>query len=105
MSAFPIRRSALILGVLALSACFSPPMPAAPSTPPPPPSVPGFVTDLPAFERFVAGHPTPAEFRVRYPDVQLVMPGDISTKEFRMNNSRYFAQLDAQGRIVGGRFM
>jgi hypothetical protein len=33
------------------------------------------------------------------------MPGDITTKEMRLNNSRYFAELDADGRIVGGRFM
>jgi hypothetical protein len=67
--------------------------------------VPGHVQDLPAFERFIATRPTPAQFRARYPDVLLVMPGDITTKEMRLNNSRYFADLDADGRIVGGRFM
>lgn len=67
--------------------------------------MPGYVQDLPAFERFIATRPTPAQFRARYPDVQLVMPGDITTKEMRLNNSRYFAELDADGRIVGGRFM
>ncbi len=67
--------------------------------------VSGFVTDLAAFERFIAAQPTAAQFRAAYPDVQLVMPGDITTKEFRMNNSRYFAQFDADGRITGGKFM
>ncbi|HEX4896459.1 MAG TPA: hypothetical protein VFV11_09040 [Solimonas sp.] len=96
---------ALFAAFLALTACAKPPMPAPPTTPPPTPPVAGFVTDLPGFERFIATAPTPAEFRARYPDVLLVLPGDIATKEFRMNNSRYFAKLDAQGRINGGRFM
>lgn len=67
--------------------------------------VAGFVTDLPAFERFIASRPTAEAFRAAYPDVQLVMPGDITTKEFRSNNSRYYAAFDAEGRITGGRFM
>jgi len=68
-------------------------------------SVPGKVTDLASFERFIAGQPTPAQFQARYPDVQLILPGTIATKEFRSDNSRYFAKLDAQGRISGGSFM
>ncbi|MDP3858778.1 MAG: hypothetical protein Q8Q73_13555 [Stagnimonas sp.] len=64
----------------------------------------GFVTDLAAFEQFIAGRPTPAQFQARYPDLVLVLPGQIASKEFRMNNSRYFGQLDAQGRISGGKF-
>lgn len=67
--------------------------------------VSGFVTDVTAFEAFIATRPSAAQFRAAYPDVQLVMPGDITTKEFRMNNSRYFAQFDADGRITGGKFM
>jgi len=66
--------------------------------------VAGFVTDLPGFEQFIATTPTPEQFRARYPDVTLVLPGSMASKEFRMNNSRYFAQLDAAGRISGGRF-
>lgn len=65
----------------------------------------GNVTDVAAFERYIATQPTPAQFRAQYPDVSLVLPGEIATKELRMDNSRYFAQLDADGRIVGGRFM
>ena len=71
-----------------------------------PPSlvVQGFVTDLPAFEQFITTGPTPEQFRARYPDVTLALPGSINTKELRLNHSRYFAQLDAQGRIRSGQF-
>lgn len=66
--------------------------------------VQGHVTDMPAFEAFIATRPTPEQFRATYPDVRLVLPGDVASKELRLNNSRYFAQLDAEGRIIGGRF-
>ncbi|WP_366449853.1 hypothetical protein [Fontimonas thermophila] len=69
-----------------------------------PEPVPGYVTDVPVFERFIALRPTPEEFRRVYPDVTLVLPGQIATKELRLNNSRYFAELDEDGRIIGGRF-
>jgi hypothetical protein len=72
--------------------------------PPAPVVVRGKVTDLAAFEAFIATRPTPAQFRATYPDVLLVLPGDIATKELRLDNSRYFATLDAEGRISGGRF-
>jgi hypothetical protein len=65
----------------------------------------GFVTDMPAFDRFIATHPTPEQFRAAYPDVRLVLPGTIATREFRHDNSRYFPKLDADGHIVGGSFM
>lgn len=75
---------------------------------PPTPSVKavdrGSVTDLVAFEAFIANRPTPAQFRQRYPDVLLVLPGDIATFELRGDNSRYFAELDDARRISGGRF-
>lgn len=64
----------------------------------------GYVTDMKAFDAFIATHPTPAQFHATYPDVQLVMPGSITTMEFRSNNSRYYPQLDADGHIVGGHF-
>src|SRR3546814_19316720 len=48
----------------------------------------GYVTDMNAFDQFIAGKPTPAQFKAAYPDVQLVMPGDIPTREFRLKNSR-----------------
>lgn len=65
---------------------------------------PGRVTDLDGFAAFIALRPTPEQFRTRYPDVQLVMPGDITTKELRFDNSRFFAELDDSGLITGGRF-
>lgn len=65
---------------------------------------PGVVTDMPAFKAFIAARPTPEEFRRVYPGVLLVMPGDIATREYRTDNSRYFARLDEVGRIMGGVF-
>ena len=67
--------------------------------------VPGKVEDVAAFDRFISGKPTPAQFQKRYPDVKLVLPGQISTREFRMDRSRYFAEIDSDGRITGGKFM
>jgi hypothetical protein len=66
--------------------------------------VAGYVTDMAGFEAFIATHPTPEQFRAKYPDVLLVMPGTMTTMEVRSNNSRYFPELDKDGRIVGGRF-
>ena len=64
----------------------------------------GYVTDKKAFDAFIATHPTPAQFLATYPDVQLVMPGTITTMEMRTNNSRFFPEQDATGHIVGGNF-
>lgn len=69
-----------------------------------PAPVHGFVTDLSAFDVFIGTHPTPDQFRATYPDVQLVMPGTMTTLEFRSNNSRYYPELDKDGRITGGHF-
>ncbi len=66
--------------------------------------VAGYVTDLPSFEQFIATLPTPEQFREQYPDVTLVLPGSITSKELRLNHSRYFATIEARGRISGGRF-
>ncbi|SFW68866.1 hypothetical protein [Luteibacter sp. UNCMF366Tsu5.1] len=62
------------------------------------------VVNLFAFQVFIALKPTVAMFRHVYPCVALVLPGDVSTREMRSDNSRYFAELDAYGRIVGGSF-
>jgi len=43
--------------------------------------------------------------RAAYPDVTLVIPEMMSTREMRQNNSRYVPQRDADGRITGGSFM
>lgn len=88
----------LVFGAAALSACQT-----APAAQPRP--VAGFVTDMKAFDAFIATKPTPEQFRAAYPDVLLVTPDMMSTREMRQNNSRYFPKLDAEGRIVGGSFM
>lgn len=62
------------------------------------------VTDMDQFASFIAGKPTPTEFRNAYSCVALVLPGDVSTLEMRTDNSRYHAMLDQHGRIVGGSF-
>jgi hypothetical protein len=62
------------------------------------------ITDMRAFESVIATKPTPAQFRALYSCVHLVLPGDITTKEMRSDNSRYHADLDVHGRIVGGVF-
>ena len=105
------RLLAPVVMLLSLGACTAPgAAPEPPSMPTPlpmendPPPRRAQVEDLAAFERFVAGRPTPADFRARYPGVGLVLPGQIATKEFRSDRSRYFADLDGDGRITGGRF-
>lgn len=60
--------------------------------------------DLVPFEKYIKTKPTPEAFRLKYPNVTLVLPGDIASREFRLDRSRYFAELDAEGRVVGGRF-
>lgn len=62
------------------------------------------VTDMASFESFVATHPTPDEFKKTYPGVQLMLPGTISTMEMRFDNSRFFPNVDKDGRIIGGDF-
>lgn len=98
-SRLPMLLAVTLLGA-SLSACFALPTGSASKMDP----VPGFVTDLAQFDAYIQSHPTPEQFRLTYPDVQLVLPGQIATKELRFNNSRYFAKLDEDGRIVGGRF-
>ena len=78
---------------------------AAPAKAATPVPVRGYVTDLKAFDAFIATHPTPEQFRAAYPDVLLVTPGMPSTRELRNDNSRYFPELDKDGRITGGKFM
>ncbi len=62
------------------------------------------VDDVASFEAFIATRPTLDAFAARYPAVLLVRPGMISTREFRSDRSRYFPDLDDEGRITGGRF-
>lgn len=95
-----MRRSLILAAIVAacvLGGCHD-------MTQPTPVVVHGYVTDMKAFDAFIATHPTPEQFRARYPDVQLLLPGSISTMEMRYNNSRYYPELDKDGRIVGGHF-
>jgi len=68
------------------------------------PVVAGAIVDVDEFDRFIATRPRPAVFRAHYPDVTLVLPGETASKEFRRDHSRYFATVDADGRITGGSF-
>ena len=91
-----------VLGGAALVACQTSPQAASAANPKP---VAGFVTDLKAFDAFIATKPTAAQFHAAYPDVMLVTPDMMTTREMRENHSRYFPKMDADGRIVGGSFM
>ncbi|ULQ48241.1 hypothetical protein JN531_008070 [Flagellatimonas centrodinii] len=86
------------------TACMPKPVPEPPPKVVPALDVRARVTDVEAFEAFIATHPTPGRFRAEYPGITLVLPGDIATKELRLDRSRYFAELDEEGRIIGGRF-
>ncbi|MEO1223310.1 MAG: hypothetical protein AAFX92_03710 [Pseudomonadota bacterium] len=66
----------------------------------PPPA--GF--DVAEFEGFIATGPTPDDFAVAYPDIQLVMPMTPTTLEYRPDYSRFFAELNEDGEIIGGYF-
>ncbi|WP_038047798.1 hypothetical protein [Thioalkalivibrio sp. ALJ16] len=65
---------------------------------------PGTVQQMNPFLHFLETRPTPEEFNRVYPDVTLVLPGDVATREYRTDNSRFFAELDADGRIRDGGF-
>ncbi len=97
-----MKKPVLLFALAALTACAAP-LPSAEAEVTTAPQA-GFVTDLDAFQRFIDTRPTATQFRARHPDVYLVMPGSITTKELRSNNSRYFAEFDSAGRIVGGKF-
>jgi len=64
----------------------------------------GTVEDVDRFRQFLESRPTPEAFERVYPGVHLVLPGDIVTQEYRTDRSRFFAELDEQGRITGGEF-
>lgn len=99
----------LLVGALLAGAC-TPKPPPAPEEPlrvqPVETLTPGRsgIKDLGAFSEFIATRPTPAALRARFPGLTVVLPGEIATKEFRTDNSRYFAELDSDGRVIGGRF-
>jgi len=59
-------------------------------------------TDSSAIRAFVQSRPTPEEFREAYPDVWLILPGDIVSREVCSEYYRFIAELDGDGRIKGG---
>ncbi len=67
-------------------------------------AAPADVNDLADFDRFIATQPTIEQFAARYPKVFVVRPGTITTREFRADRSRFFPELNAEGRITGGSF-
>jgi hypothetical protein len=91
-----------VLGGAALVACQTAPQ-TGPAAQPKPTA--GFVTDMKAFDAFITTKPTAEQFHAAYPDVMLVTPDMMTTREMRQNNSRYFPKMDADGHIVGGSFM
>jgi hypothetical protein len=62
----------------------------------------GPVTDTLAFANFIATRPTEEQFKSKYPDVVLVMPGQLATMDFKGRGERFQARTDADGRIIGG---
>jgi hypothetical protein len=97
---FMISRPLLIVALLLVAACENPrriyldPQPEAAEV----------RVDQAEFDAFIATRPTPAEFRARYPEILLIEPGQPATREYRADQSRYFAEFDSSGRIVGGWF-
>ena len=98
------RRLDIVAAISLLAACGGTTV--EKSAPPPPGATmrPGAAFDMQAFERFIATRPNAAAFKARYPQILLVEPGMVTTRELRMDNSRFFATFDGEGRITGGRF-
>lgn len=71
-------------------------------TPPADRPLRGPVTDTRAFADFIATRPTKEQFKNKYPDVILVMPGELATMDIKGPGERFQANTDANGRIVGG---
>jgi hypothetical protein len=90
--------AAAMVALVLLAGCKSPISLAEPSP------IQGRVVDRRSFDAFIASRPGPYEFRRLYPDVVLVLPQDVATQEIRNDNSRYFARLDGDGKIVSGEF-
>lgn len=107
----PAKLLHLLLPMLLLAACTPAAQPAPATAPEPAPAVPTVeapvrtqITDVGTFKAYIATRPTPEALRQRYPGLTVVMPGDISTRELRSDNSRYFVEVDAEGRVTGGQF-
>jgi hypothetical protein len=57
-----------------------------------------------AFQDYLATRPTPDEFRARFSEITLVMPGDAATRDLRLDCSRFFGNTGEDGHVVSGRF-
>ena len=64
----------------------------------------GVWIDVVAFQQLLATHPHPDELRGAFPEVLVVLPGEIATREYRYDQSRFFALLDDSGLVYGGEF-
>jgi len=62
----------------------------------------GNLDDRSALHAFVQSRPTPEEFQEAYPDVWLILPGDIVSRDVCSQYYRFIAELDSNGRISGG---
>jgi hypothetical protein len=60
--------------------------------------------DVIAFQQVLATNPDPETLREAFPEILVVLPGDIATREMRFDQSRFFARLGEDGRIYGGDF-
>jgi hypothetical protein len=52
--------------------------------------------------RMATERPTPEEFEKRFPELWLVLPGDIVERSACSPYRRFIARVDAEGRITGG---
>lgn len=64
----------------------------------------GVWLDVIPFQQLLATNPEPQTLRDAYPEILVVMPGDIVTEEMRFDQSRFFARLGEDGLIYGGEF-
>jgi len=64
----------------------------------------GVWLDVLPFQQLMATAPDPQTLRDAYPEILVVLPGDIVTEEMRLDQSRFFARLGEDGLIYGGEF-
>ncbi len=57
-----------------------------------------------AFRDFLATRPRPAEIRARYGEIAQVVPDDRATRAPRVDCSRFFTDVDVDGKVIDGRF-
>ena len=89
--------------VLSLSAALlAAPATASTQQPHEPEAVADVAKDISELPAFVASRPTPEEFQQAFPDVWLILPGDIVSRDVCSQYYRFVAELDTKGRISGG---